>query len=285
MDKFPNLDKGGPLDPYDILGIPRESDENTVKKAYKKLAMKHHPDKGGDPEQFKRIQAAYDKIVKGDTQEEFQQEFNPFDMFRTFFNQQHQPNKHVHDIRVNLRTAFTGHEVSLKVSDNVPCRMCTCAMCRGMGHVQFGPFQQQCPQCGGRRATGCAKCLHKGFTETTDNHTVKIKPGTPDGTVIPVCAKFDIRVVIEPDPTFDLAGLDLIYTVHMSFKESLIGKKITVPHMSGDFEYTSSFVKPTKKYIVPGKGLSPEGNLVFKFVIDYPAKLTDEQIRIISEVL
>jgi DnaJ-class molecular chaperone len=284
MDKFGNLDKGVPLDPYDVLGVSRDSDENTIKKAYKKLAMKHHPDKGGDPEQFKRIQAAYDRIIKGEPEDEHQQEFNPFDMFRNFF-QQHQSNKQLHDIRVSLKTAFTGHELRLKVSDNVPCQFCTCGVCRGMGHVQFGPFQQQCPQCGGRRATGCAKCLHKGFTETIDNHVVQIKPGTPDGSVIPVCNKFDIRVIVEPDSVFELVGLDLVYTVNMTFKESLIGKTILVPHMSGDFEYTSAFVKPTKKYIVKGKGLSPEGNLIFKFVIDYPSKLTDEQIRIITEVL
>ena len=285
MDKFPNLDKGAPLDPYAVLGVTRDSDENTVKKAYKKLAMKHHPDKGGDPEQFKRIQAAYDRIIKGGQESDNSQgqEFNPFDMFRNFFQQQ--SNKHVHDVRISLKTAFTGHEINLKVSDNTPCQSCTCAMCRGVGHVQFGPFQQHCPQCGGRRATGCTKCLHKGFTETMDNHTVKIKPGTPSGTVITVCTKFDIRIIIEPDDVFEMDGLDLIYTVHMSFKESLIGKKITVPHMSGDFEYVSAFVKPTKKYIVKGKGLSPEGNLIFKFVIDYPSTLTDEQIRVISEVL
>jgi DnaJ family protein A protein 2 len=278
------MDKFGNLDPYEILGVPPDSDENTVKKAYKKLAMKHHPDKGGDPEQFKRIQSAYDRIIKGDTDEQQQhQEFNPFDMFRNFFQQQ--TSKHVHDVRINLKTAFTGHELNLKVSDNVPCQSCICKMCRSVGHVQFGPFQQQCPQCGGRRATGCAKCLHKGFNETIDNHIVNIKPGTPNGTIIPVCNKFDIRVIVEPDSVFELVGLDMIYTVNMTFKESLIGKKITVPHMSGDFEYTSAFVKPTKKYIVKGKGLSPEGNLVFKFIIDYPASLTDEQIRVISEVL
>lgn len=273
------------MDPYEILGVPKFSDEDVVKKAYKKLAMKHHPDKGGDPEQFKKIQTAYDKIIKGDQQQDEQQEFNPFDMFRNFFHQQQQANKQLHDIRVNLKTAYIGHELRLKVSDNVPCQTCTCTMCRGVGHVQFGPFQQECPQCSGRRATGCSKCLHKGFTETTDNYVVHIKPGTPNGTIIPVCAKFDIRVVVEPDPIFDLDGLDLLFTVHMTFKESLIGKTFTVPHMSGDFEYTSTFVKPTKKYVVKGKGLSPAGDLIFKFVIDYPAKLTDEQIRVISEVL
>lgn len=35
---------------YEILGIEKNADVNTIKKAYKKLAMKHHPDKGGDPE-------------------------------------------------------------------------------------------------------------------------------------------------------------------------------------------------------------------------------------------
>ena len=35
---------------YNILGISKDADENEVKKAYRKLALKHHPDKGGDVE-------------------------------------------------------------------------------------------------------------------------------------------------------------------------------------------------------------------------------------------
>lgn len=44
---------GGPVDNeglYKSLGVPKDADENTIKKAYKKLALKHHPDKGGDVE-------------------------------------------------------------------------------------------------------------------------------------------------------------------------------------------------------------------------------------------
>jgi len=43
---------------YDTLGIQRSADANDIKRAYRKLAMEHHPDKGGDTEKFKEIQKA-----------------------------------------------------------------------------------------------------------------------------------------------------------------------------------------------------------------------------------
>lgn len=33
---------------YDVLGVEKDADANTIKKAFRKLALKHHPDKGGD---------------------------------------------------------------------------------------------------------------------------------------------------------------------------------------------------------------------------------------------
>lgn len=51
--------------PYDVLGVPVGSDFEIVKKAYRKLARKYHPDIGGDTEMFKEINAAYEAIEKG----------------------------------------------------------------------------------------------------------------------------------------------------------------------------------------------------------------------------
>ena len=278
------LSRGDPLseDPWETLGVSRDADENTVKKAYKKLAMKHHPDKGGDPEKFKHIQSAYDRITKGEPEQE-QIPFDPFSMFGQFFQQQAQ--KQIHDIHIKLDVAYRGHEINLKVSDKDVCTSCKCDVCRGNGTIQLGPFSQTCPKCGGQKARGCSSCSHRGFIDTNTNYTVHIPPGTPNGTVIPVCAKFDVRIIVDTDSNFELSGNDLVYTVKLTLKESLVGKTFTVPHLGGNFEYTTTLIKPTKKYIVKGKGLSKNGNLVLKFIVEYPEKFTDEQIKVLEQVL
>ena len=45
---------------YDILGVPKTANEKDIQRAYRKLALKHHPDKGGDEEKFKELSSAYD---------------------------------------------------------------------------------------------------------------------------------------------------------------------------------------------------------------------------------
>lgn len=47
---------------YEILGVSRSSDENEIKKSYKKLCLQNHPDKGGDQAMFQKIQKAYEVL-------------------------------------------------------------------------------------------------------------------------------------------------------------------------------------------------------------------------------
>lgn len=49
-------------DYYKTLGVPRDADKDAIKKAYRKLARKHHPDAGGDEAKFKEINEAYEVL-------------------------------------------------------------------------------------------------------------------------------------------------------------------------------------------------------------------------------
>ena len=62
---------------YDVLGVPKDVSETDLKKAYKKLAIKHHPDKGGNEETFKKISEAYSILSDSDKRKKY-------DMFGTY---------------------------------------------------------------------------------------------------------------------------------------------------------------------------------------------------------
>jgi curved DNA-binding protein CbpA len=51
------------MNPYDILGISKDSTPEEIKSKYKSLAQQHHPDKGGDPIIFKQIKEAYELLI------------------------------------------------------------------------------------------------------------------------------------------------------------------------------------------------------------------------------
>ena len=72
--------------PYDILGVDRNASNDDIKKAYRKLAKKYHPDKSeGNEERFKEIADAYDTLT--DPKKKAQFEGNPFGNFdHNFFD-------------------------------------------------------------------------------------------------------------------------------------------------------------------------------------------------------
>ena len=85
---------------YNILGVNKTASPDEIKRAYRKLAMQHHPDKGGDEKTFQQINEAYDtlkdttKRTQYDNprpQNSFTMNTNNFeDIFGAFFNQRQQ---------------------------------------------------------------------------------------------------------------------------------------------------------------------------------------------------
>ena len=126
------------MDHYNTLGVSKTATPDEIKKAYRKLASQHHPDKGGDKAKFQDIQAAYDTLSNPDKRQQydnpmpqgfhnqggmpqgfehiFSQMFgggNPFDPF----NQRRQPQQQVFrtSVGVTLEQAYHGGEQILKL--------------------------------------------------------------------------------------------------------------------------------------------------------------------------
>ena len=56
---------------YKELGLSRQSSQSEIKKAYHKLALKKHPDKGGNVEEFKKIQGAYEILSDPEKRQQY----------------------------------------------------------------------------------------------------------------------------------------------------------------------------------------------------------------------
>jgi curved DNA-binding protein CbpA len=60
-------------DPYADLGVPKDADAPTIKRAYRRKAAQHHPDKGGTPEAFMAVQRAYDILSNDERRARYDQ--------------------------------------------------------------------------------------------------------------------------------------------------------------------------------------------------------------------
>ena len=60
-------------DYYDILGVKKDASEDEIKKAFRRLARKHHPDTGGSEEKFKEINEAYEVLSDSEKRSQYDQ--------------------------------------------------------------------------------------------------------------------------------------------------------------------------------------------------------------------
>jgi DnaJ-class molecular chaperone len=265
--------------PYDVLGLTRDASPEDVKKAYHKLARLHHPDKGGDPEKFKKIQGAYEVLSDPQKRQNFDQfgtaEGNPTgfppnpndifaQMFGGAFGGQRGPVRradHHHDLKITLDDAYRGLSRTFKVTLTKPCFACRkqCPQCRGRGSVQIqmGPmaFSQPCPSCGGQGgvSSGCHECNFRSKKHEPLNLELKIPAGVEDGATLVAGGMGEqgqkpdeepgdliFHVKIQDHPDLMRQGKDLVWSTRISFEDSVNGKVIQIPHFDGPMEINTS---------------------------------------------
>ena len=138
---------------YQILGVNQNATQDEIKKAYRKLAVEHHPDKGGDENKFKKISEAYDTIGDENKRNQYNnQKRNPFanmggggfNPFEDMFNQMHSQRKRavpdkIVEVVVGAVESYKGSEKNITYN-----RSHNCGGCNGTGGERIN-----CGTCGG----------------------------------------------------------------------------------------------------------------------------------------
>jgi len=280
---------------YEDLGVSRDASTEDIKKAYKKLAMKNHPDKGGDPEVFKKISEAYETL--SDPEKRHQHD-NPAQQFGGFpggfpfpfsFGAQ-QPPPAQHFMNISLKDAYEGRTVNLNIGLQKKCSCAKpCRVCGGRGSigVEVMPMmiiQQPCHGCNGEKVTlvGCQECSGTGRRDVKERVTIQIPPGVNSGYTEVLKGlgnnggDLHLVVQVQEHPMFKREGQDLVFTRRISLLESLIGLHIGIPHFGGDLiHHEAGPIDPRKRYRVPGKGM-PRGDLWIVFDVQYPSEFSGE---------
>jgi len=179
---------------YDLLGVPRDASVGQIKRSYRQLAMKYHPDKisPSDPnyqetiDKFQKINNAYEVLSDEEKRRKYDQfgedglkqqnnrgGFNPFDIFN--FNNRGGEKKGempkgpglTIDVEVVLEDLYNGKDLEI-----LQKRQTLCPKCRGSG-AKDPDDVKNCPVCDGQGVRIVTQKLGPGFvtqTQTTCDH-------------------------------------------------------------------------------------------------------------------
>jgi molecular chaperone DnaJ len=341
-------------DHYKTLGVDKKASQEDIKKAYRKLARKYHPDTNSDPaaeERFNAISEAYDVLGDPDKRKKYDRGgsvfagSNPFgagggatatdfgsfsDILSGIFNSGggRARTKPVSERGRDLETSVTlsfeqateGAQVPVSVATHTPCTTCrgsgarpgtspkVCPVCNGRGVEAQGQgvfsITRPCSRCNGSGTViedPCPTCGGQGRLRELKKYRVNIPAGVKDGSRIRLPGKGeaglrggpsgDLYVIchVAESPVFRPKGDNLEVEVPITIAEAIRGAEVEVPTLHG-----------TKRLRVPGGtkhgtvqrlrgegppvlgGGSRRGDIHYRFVIDVPRDLNDEQRKAVE---
>lgn len=268
-------------DYYSTLGVSKTANQDEIKRAYRKLAAQHHPDRGGNKEQFQEIQVAYDTLSDPEKRAQydnpqpqfhfqhggvppgFEDIFSAFGggPFGDFFGRRNyrQRNKNLSlQTVIDLVDAFNGKELVANIT------------------------------------------LPNGKDQTLQ---IKIPAGIHDGTTLRLSGMGDdsipnvprgdlhLTVHVSPHPVFRRQDDDLIRTITINCIDAMLGKTVRITTI--DNKSLDVNISPGTQHgsilSINGFGMPHirdnrmRGRLLLEISVIIPSNLTEEQKRLLKE--
>ena len=340
-------------DYYEVLGVSKDATPEDIKKAYRKLALKYHPDKNPGnkqaEEKFKEISNAYEVLSDPEKKQAYDQRgmdgvhdmgFQGFtsndDIFSHFsdifgdisFGSRETGPEHGDDLKYTLTVPFMeavfGIEKQIQIQHTENCATClgsgakpgtnpiTCPDCGGRGFVSqsrargFGTFNitAQCKRCGGKGkivTTSCTNCAGKGVVKALRTISVKIPPGSDTGTVLRLAGLGEagtnggspgdlyVALQVQPHPTFERKGRDVIYQLPIKYTQAVLGAEVKVPTLKGSAKLKiPRGTQSNQTFRLRGQGIPDAngqvGDEFVKVTITVPRSLTPKEEELLKEL-
>ena len=256
---------------YQVLGVQKSATPEEIKKAFKKLASKHHPDKGGSNAEFQRIQEAY--AVLGDPQKRAQYD---------------RPQPHININGFNMNFGAEGMNFDM---DNI--------------FEMFGRKMHQQQQVRQQRATiwitledaagGGKKMMNLSTTNGSYTVEVEIPKGIHDNENIryPKIAPGEMDLIINyrihPHVNWHREGLDIWCQRNLDFWQMVLGCQIDVVDIHGT-NLTLTVpprMKPGGVLRARGRGIHRSGHnpgdLLVKINPVMPENIPDDVIEVLQK--
>jgi len=293
-------------DYYEILGASKSASADELKKAYRKLAMKYHPDRNKDnaeaEEKFKEINEAYD-ILKDEQKRAAYDRFGSaaFDGSMGGGGQSSTRGSDLqYNVEMTLEDAFKGKEKKITLFVNQPCESCKgtgaegskepakCASCAGVGKVIKDP----CKPCGG-----------EGRNQKKRELKVKIPAGVEHGRRIRLSGQGEaglrgsqpgdlyVLISIKSHKLFKREGPNLHCRVPIPMTQAALGGEMEIPTISGEKTKIKIPVgtQTGQQLRLKGKGMTilnsdSRGDAFVKIFVETPVNLDKKQQDLIKQL-
>ena len=295
-------------DLYSILNVSKSSNDNEIKKAYKKLAFQYHPDKNKSKDaeiKFREISEAYEILTNPDKRRMYDNfgydsisgdlpPINPMDLFQSLFNVDFTGLGETMNSNIFVFSDLSSMPfgpLQNKMTYNLECSL------EDLYHGTQKEFQIQHMTQKGPKSTKYIINVKKG-SKTGDN--IVVKEGGNYISELGIIEDLVIQIIEIDHPKYKRKNNDLYIEEKITLSEALTGVELYIDHLDGPLSVKiSEIVKPNQMFQVFNKGMPIKhdeksltdgnkddfGNLIIDLIIIFPESLSDKQMGYLKKIL
>lgn len=276
-------------DYYDILGLDKSATSTQIKSAYRKLALKWHPDRNKETDaeaKFKEVNEAYEVLSNSKKKQTYDQfghtafdpsAGGPFSRAGSAKTGPFTYTYHSQGSPGSFNEAFGGFSDPFQIFET---------FFGGGGFNQT--YRSKIHYSLKIDFMEAVKGVRKKLVHQGKEYTVNIPAGADDGTRIRY-TDFDVSVNVSPHRHFKREGSDVYLDQHLSFVDAILGTTLDVPTLNGDLKIKiKPGTQPNTLIRLSNKGIphlrsSRKGDFYIRLLVDLPKRTTRKQKQVLKQ--